>query len=138
MTDTQAEFQRMVEFLGGDSLAKRAANALLRISVRTPEQLAATPLDVIGDVRMLGPMCLDRIREKKRQLDIARVRGVAPLVVDHAVIAGYLAELSARITDVREPVARELLSVRERTHVAGELRRLGDWYADIAKENSAP
>lgn len=133
MTDARGMYQRMVEFLGGDTLAKRSANGLLKISVRTPEQLAMTPLDVISDIRMLGEKCVARIEQKKRLLDIARVVDVAPPGVNYAAIAEYLTEMSSRVLTVREPVARSLLNVQERTHVAGEMRRLSDWYADIAR-----
>jgi hypothetical protein len=124
-------FQEMVTFLGGDPVAKRSANGLLKIGVRTPQQLIETPLDEIRDVQQIGVACVERI---VRCITPADRRG--PLrdpVVDFERVARYFYGLRNTLlhTEVR---LNGVLTLDERTYVADEVGRLADWYTEIARE----
>lgn len=133
--DRRAEFEAMVRFLGGDTIAKRSANGLLRINVRSPEQLAALTSDEILDIRMIGPKCLERILDK--QENVLNFGGVTAPKVDYAMIARFLRALGELLRVAHIPQIAPKLSGSEQEHIAGELIRLASWYENIEGESDA-
>lgn len=55
----------MHQLLGGDNIATRAAGALWRAGIRTPQEMYVAELTDIGDIRVLGEKSLDRIRQAR-------------------------------------------------------------------------
>lgn len=129
--DNKRLFQEMVTFLGGDPVAKRSANGLLNIGVRTPQQLAETPLDEIRDVRQIGAACMERIVRCLKQDDGYGTQ--TEVGVSFARIASYLYGLKRSLL-VTENWQHGVLTLDERAHVAAEVGRLADWYMESAKE----
>lgn len=63
---TKANDQLMFEFLGGDQIATRAANALRREGINTPGELRMAwrdDPDSLMDMRQVGAGCIRRIEE---------------------------------------------------------------------------
>lgn len=58
-------YPMMLQLLGGDKTASRAAGMLWRAGIRTPQELYAAEMDVIGDLRFVGSKLLDRIRQTR-------------------------------------------------------------------------
>lgn len=126
--DPFAAFREMAAFLGGDPLASRCANGLLKIDVRTPEQLAATPLDTIRDIRQLGTKCVERIISCKEKLTVQpTVQPPADNELHYGRIAQYLWTLGRGVMELSHQKNHQL-TVAERVHVSQELSRLALWY----------
>lgn len=68
-----ADYHRMHALLGGDHIASRATNALVRGGIITLDQLRAANRHTLASLRGMGPASLkrtlavrDRLREKNR------------------------------------------------------------------------
>lgn len=124
--DPFAAFREMTAFLGGDTLASRCANGLLKIGVRTPEQLMLTPPDDIRDIRQLGPKCTERIASCKAKLVAAQSSDDGP---HYGRIAQYLWTLGHEVMGLSREAPHQLTAA-DRVHVSQELGRLAVWYKE--------
>jgi len=129
--DFRREYREMVTFLGGDHMATRVASALLRINVRSVDELIRTPLEEIRDIRGMGTKGVARI--------VARLTSTQPTStasgeeVDYNKIARFLCDMSARFQLTDDPLLAPL-SGAETEHVVAEIHRLAERYERTARE----
>lgn len=93
-----ATYPLMHQLLGGDHIATRAARILWSAGIRTPQELYATPLDDIVDLRYMGAKTLGRIKQvRMAAVDYHMMDVPGRQAIDYRRVVGLL-------TDLREVV----------------------------------
>lgn len=84
----------MHQILGGDNIATRAAGALWRAGIRTPQELYAAEADDIGDLRYVGPLTQERIEQTRlAAVDYHMTYVPGRQVIDYSRVVALLTNL---------------------------------------------
>lgn len=109
------------KLLGDDKDARRAANMLWRAGIRSPLAVYETPLSDLADVKQLGPVGLERIKEARRQkIDFHAAHLPGHRTIDYGRVVEFMESLAVQAQNAPG------LSADEQLYVAGIMRNIAD------------